>query len=112
MSRRGYDAGMNWSARFQSDPRFGQAVRFATGRPPWVLKATGVVGGIVFLIPLIALVVLLIGAFAVTAVAWFVFSTIARVIDAITGQGRSPEASPPADEPQDGRENVRVIHRS
>ncbi len=103
---------MSWSARFQSDPRFGQAVRFATGRPPWVLKATGVVGGVVFLVPLIALAVLLAGAFAVTAVAWFVFSAIARVIDAVTGQGRSPDASPPTDERDDGRENVRVIHRS
>lgn len=103
---------MNWSTRFQSDPRFGQAVRLTTGRPPWVLKATGVVGGVVFLIPLVALAVLLIAAFAVTALAWVLFSAIARVIDALTGQGRATgvpgQPQPPAD---DGRDNVRVIHR-
>lgn len=102
---------MNWSTRFQTHPQFGQAARFATGRPPWVLKATGLVAVLVFAIPLIALALLMIAALFITAVAWFVFSTIARVFDALTGQGRSngvpPE--PPAD---DGRENVRVINRS
>ena len=100
---------MPWTSRFESDPRFGQAVRFATGRPPWVLKATGVVGAIFFFIPLVVVAVLLIAAFAVTALAWVVFSTIARVIDAITGQGDARSAEPIPED--DGRENVRVIHR-
>lgn len=101
---------MDWHTRFQSHPQYGQAVRFATGRPAWVLKATGAVAAVVFLVPLIALALLMIAALAVTAAAWVVFSAIARVIDAITGQGGAParETSPPAD---DGRENVRVIHR-
>ena len=110
-ARLGYDARMSWSTRFQTHPQFGQAVRFATGRPPWVLKATGFVAVIVFAIPLIALALLMIAALFITAVAWFVFSTIARVIDVITGQGQDegPDTRPPAD---DGRENVRVINRS
>lgn len=102
---------MNWSARFQSHPQFGQAVRFATGRPPWVLKATGFVAVIVFAIPLIALALLMIAALFITGVAWVVFSFIARVIDALAGYGNTntPAQTPPAD---DGRENVRVINRS
>lgn len=101
---------MNWQTRFQSNPQFSQAVRFATGRPPWVLKATGAVALVMFLIPLIALAVLLVGAFAVTAVAWFIFSTIARIVDAITGQGSRQPAEPGMSD-EEGRENVRVINR-
>jgi|GEM_PF-2493200 len=102
---------MKWSSRFESHPQFGQAVRFATGRPPWVLKATGFVAVVVFAIPLIALALLMIAALLITALAWFVFSTIARVIDALTGQGQGgvPTQGPPASE---GRENVRVVNRS
>ncbi len=102
---------MNWSTRFQSHPQFGQAARLATGRPPWVLKATGLVAAIVFAIPLIALALLMIAALFITAVAWVVFSFIARVVDTLTGQGSGgPQMpSPPAD---DGRENVRIINRS
>lgn len=102
---------MNWSNRFQSHPQFAQATRFATGRPPWVLKATGLVAVIVFAIPLIALALLMLAALLITGVAWVVFSFIARTIDAITGQGRSsgPKQGPP---PEDGRENVRVMNRS
>lgn len=102
---------MNWSSRFQTHPQFGQAVRFATGRPPWVLKATGFVAVLVFAIPLIALALLMIAALFITAVAWVVFSFIARIIDTLTGQGRVQQqpSSPPA---EDGRENVRVINRS
>lgn len=102
---------MNWSTRFQSHPQFGQAVRFATGRPTWVLKATGAVAVLVFAIPLIALALLMLAAFFVTAVAWVGFTFLARVIDAVTGQGLSQgqAPTPPAD---DGRENVRVMNRS
>lgn len=102
---------MNWSTRFQTHPQFGQAVRFATGRPPWVLKATGLVAVVVFAIPLIALGLLMLAALFLTAVAWFVFTTVARVIDTLTGQGSGepPSPGPPA---EDGRENVRVINRS
>lgn len=102
---------MNWSTRFQSHPQFAQATRFATGRPPWVLKATGIVAVLVFAIPLIALALLMLAALFLTAVAWVVFSFIARVIDSITGQGqpKGPAPPPPQD---DGRENVRVVNRS
>ena len=110
-ARLGYDARMKWSSRFQSHPQFGQAVQFATGRPPWVLKATGFVAVIVFAIPLIALALLMIAALFITAVAWFVFSAIARGIDAVVGQVRSAGANP-APPTDDGRENVRVINRS
>jgi hypothetical protein len=111
IARLGYDVRMNWSARIQSHPQFGQAVRFATGRPPWVLKATGFVAVLVFAIPLIALTLLMIAAVFLTGVAWVVFSFIARVIDALSGYGKvqSPTQTPPAD---DGRENVRIINRS
>ncbi|MBX2851758.1 MAG: hypothetical protein KTR15_08445 [Phycisphaeraceae bacterium] len=102
---------MNWSSRFQTHPQFGQAVRFATGRPPWVLKATGLVAMLVFAIPLIALALLMISALFITAVAWFVFSTIARVIDALTGQSQA-EGTDPGPPVDDGRENVKVINRS
>lgn len=107
----GYDVRMNWSSRFQSHPQFAQATRFATGRPPWVLKATGFVAVLVFAVPLIALALLMLAALFITAVAWVVFSFIGRVIDALTGQGPSagPRHTPPAD---DGRENVRVMNRS
>ena len=108
-ARDGYDARMNWSTRFQSHPQFGQAVRFATGRPPWVLKATGAVAVLVFAIPLIALALLMLAALFITGVAWVVFSFIARVVDAVTGNGSAPLArGGPAD---DGRENVRVMNR-
>lgn len=102
---------MKWSTRFQSHPQFSQAARFATGRPVWVLKATAVVAVIVFAIPLIALALLMIAALLITAVAWVVFSFIARIIDTLTGQGsvQQPSSTPPA---EDGRENVRVINRS
>lgn len=106
----GYDVLMNWTSRFQSHPQFAQAVRFTTGRPPWVLKATGLVALAVFAIPLIALALLMIAALFITAVAWVVFSAIARVIDAVTGQGK-PAGAPPAQPTNDGRENVRVINR-
>ena len=109
-SRLGYDVCMSWSSRFQSHPQFAQAVRFTTGRPPWVLKATGFVAVIVFAIPLIVLALLMIAALFITAVAWVVFSTIGRIVDALTGQGRPTDAAQaqPAD---DGRENVRVVNR-
>ena len=101
---------MNWSTRFQSHPQFSQAARFATGRPAWVLKATGLVAVVVFAIPLIALALLMLAALFITAVAWFVFSTIARVIDAVTSSGAAtPPQATPGDE---GRENVRVMNRS
>lgn len=102
---------MKWSSRFESHPQFGQAVRFATGRPPWVLKATGLVGAIVFAIPLIALALLMVAALFITALAWVVFSAIARIIDTITGQGGG-QAPAPGPSENDGRENVRVINRS
>lgn len=100
---------MSWSSRFQSHPQFGQAVRFATGRPPWVLKATGLVAVVVFAVPLIALALLMLAALFITAVAWVLFSSMARVVDALTGQGQ-PDTSPTPPE-QDGRENVRVMDR-
>lgn len=101
---------MNWSTRFQSHPQFAQATRFATGRPPWVLKATGFVAVLVFAIPLIALALLMLAALFITAVAWVVFSTLGRIIDTLTGQGQAPSATPTPQD--DGRENVRVVHRS
>lgn len=100
---------MKWSSRFQSHPQFSQAVRLTTGRPPWVLKATGTVAVIVFAIPLIALALLMLAALFLTAVAWVVFSAIARAIDTLTGQRSQTPASPPED---DGRENVRVMNRT
>ena len=106
-----YDVRMNWSARVQSHPQFGQAVRFATGRPPWVLKATGFVAVLVFAIPLIALALLMIAALFLTGVAWVVFSFIARIIDALTGYGKA-DTPAPTPSTEDGRENVRVINRS
>ena len=102
---------MRWTSRFESDPRFGQYVRLATGRPPWVLKATGLVAVCVFAIPLIALALLLIAAVALTATAWVIFSFIARVIDALTGRGKPAPDPPTTPNEDDGRENVRVIHR-
>lgn len=105
---------MPWHARFQSNPQFAQVVRVATGRPPWVLKATGAVALVVLCVPLVALAVLMVAAVAVIAAAWVVFSAIARVIDFVTGQGgHTPKpADEPAQAPDDqGRENVRVIHR-
>lgn len=102
---------MNWSTRFQSNPQFAQATRFATGRPPWVLKATGFVAVLVFAIPLIALALLMLAALFITAVAWVVFSFIGRVIDTLTGYGK-PSQTPSAPPAEDGRENVRVINRS
>ncbi|MEM6505195.1 MAG: hypothetical protein AAF711_06985 [Planctomycetota bacterium] len=101
---------MKWSSRFQSHPQFSQAARLATGRPPWVLKATGAVAVVVFAIPLIALAVLMIAALFITGVAWVLFSFIARIIDTLTGQGR-PDPPKNADPLDDGRENVRVINR-
>lgn len=106
----GYDVYMNWSTRFQSHPQFAQATRFATGRPPWVLKATGMVAVFFFVIPLIALALLMLAALFITAVAWVVFSAIARIIDTLSRQGQA--ASTPPDPQDDGRENVRVVHRS
>ncbi|MEO0475900.1 MAG: hypothetical protein AAF085_08020 [Planctomycetota bacterium] len=52
----------------------------------------------------------MLAALFITGVAWVVFSAIARVIDAITGQGqpKAPTSEPSED---DGRENVRVIQR-
>lgn len=102
---------MNWSSRFQSHPQFGQAVRFATGRPPWVLKATGFVAVLVFAIPLIALALLMLAALFITGVAWVLFSFVARIIDTLTGQG-GDAAHTPSPSADDGRENVRVINRS
>lgn len=106
----GYDVHMKWSTRFQSHPQFAQATRLATGRPPWVLKATGMVAVFVFAIPLVALALLMLAALFITAVAWVVFSAIARIIDTFTGQGRAGSTTP--DPQHDGRENVRVVHRS
>lgn len=105
---------MKWHARFQSNPQYAHVVRLATGRPPWVLRATGTVAVVVLCVPLIALAVLMAAAVAVIATAWVVFSAIARVIDAVTGQGSAkPDTPDPHTAPgDDGRENVRVIHRS
>lgn len=106
---------MKWTRRFESHPQFGQAVRFATGRPPWVLKATGVVAVLAFAVPVIAAVILLIAAGLITTLAWTVFSAIGRVVDAITGQGKPPDLTDleAQQSPQeDGRDNVRVIHRT
>lgn len=103
---------MAWYHQMQSDPRYGQYVRLATGRPPWVLKATAVVAVVTFAIPLVALALLLLAALAVTGVAWVIFSFIGRVLDAVTGKTVSSAEDlaphPPADE---GRENVRVVER-
>lgn len=101
---------MQWSTRFQSYAPFGQAVRLATGRPSWVLRATGLVAAIVFLVPLLALAVLMIAAAIVTALSWMIFNTIASVIDAFAG-GRHPDAPGPQTPSDDGRENVRVVQR-
>lgn len=110
--RLSYHRDMNWSARFQSHPQFEQATRFATGRPPWVLKATGMVAILVFAIPLAVLVVLMIVAVCITSLAWIVFSTIARMVDACAGQGPPHDPASGASRPKhDGRENVRVIQR-
>lgn len=111
-TRREYHVGMRWSSRFESHPQFGQAVRFATGRPPWVLKATGLVAVFVFLVPLLALALLMLAALLITGLAWVVFSAIARVIDAATGQGSSIDPSMHAPPGGDGRENVRIVDRS
>lgn len=106
-----YDACMRWTHRFESHPQFGQAVRFATGRPPWVLKATGLIAVLAFAIPVAAAVVLLIAAGLVTALAWTVFSAIGRVLDALTGRGRAKTGSQTPEPASDGRENVRVMNR-
>ncbi len=101
---------MNWQTRFQTNPQLSQAVRLATGRPAWVLKATGAVALVVFLLPLIALAVLMFAALFVTALAWVLFSTIARILDTITGRS-TPTTPNPATPDNDGRDNVRVIQR-
>lgn len=75
-----------------------------------MLKATGLVAVVVFAIPLIALALLMLAALFITSVAWVVFSTIARVIDALTGQADPSQKSHAAPE-SDGRENVRIIDR-
>lgn len=103
---------MRWTRQFESHPQFGQAVRFATGRPPWVLKATGIVAVLAFALPVVAAVVLLIAAGMVTMLAWSVFSAVGRVLDAVTGQGRVKSDTPTPQPTGDGRENVRVVHRS
>lgn len=90
-------------------------MRFATDRPFWVLKATGLIAVLAFALPVLAAVVLLIAAGLVTLLAWTVFSAISRVIDALTGQGQSKtneQPAQPAQPTEDGRENVRVIKRS
>ncbi len=102
---------MAWYHDMQSDPRYGQYVRLATGRPPWVLKATAVVAVVTFAIPLVALALLLLAALAVTAVAWVIFSFIGRVLDALTGKTVDPDALSPTPPGDDGRENVRVVER-
>lgn len=101
---------MKWSSSFQSHPQFGQAMQYATGRPAWVLKATGVVATLVFAVPVIALALLVFAAALVTATAWIVFNLIAKLIEPFVGQSQSASnaASPHGD---DGRENVRVIQR-
>ncbi|MFI4859778.1 MAG: hypothetical protein ACIAXF_03750 [Phycisphaerales bacterium JB063] len=102
---------MAWYRDMQSDPRYGHYVRLATGRPPWVLKATAVVAVVTFAIPLIALALLLLAALAVTAVAWVIFSFFGKLIDALTGKTVTPEDLAPRPAPDDGRENVRVVER-
>lgn len=103
---------MRWTHRFESHPQFGQAVRFATGRSPWVLKATGLVAVLAFAVPVAAAVILLIAAGLVTALAWTVFSAIGRALDALTGRGRAKTQSQAPEPADDGRENVRVMNRS
>lgn len=100
---------MNWQSRFQSNPQFAQAVRLATGRSSWVLKATGLVAVVVFLLPLFALLVLVFAALLVIAIAWVLFSSIDRVIQRFTGGASPHHRTAPTD---DGRENVRIINRS
>lgn len=102
---------MAWYHDMQSDPRYGQYVRLATGRPPWVLKATAVVAIVTFAIPLVALALLLLAALAVTAVAWVIFSFIGRVLDALTGKTVNADTLTDPPTPSDGRENVRVVDR-
>jgi len=94
---------MAWYARIQQHPQFASIVRRTTGRPPWVLKLTAVVGVIVFAMPVIALALLLAVALGVTTLTWFVLSFISKIVDKFTGQGKG------TDKPRaDGRENVTV----
>ncbi|MEM9415984.1 MAG: hypothetical protein AAGA29_10990 [Planctomycetota bacterium] len=102
---------MAWYNDMQADPRYGQYVRLATGRPPWVLKATAVVAIVTFAIPLVALALLLLAALAVTAVAWVIFSFFGKLIDTLTGKTVSPEDLAQHTPADDGRENVRVVER-
>lgn len=115
---------MQWGSRFQSDPRYERFVRVTTGRPSWVLRATGTIAVALFILPVVAFAVFAVAALAVTLLAWVLFSAIARVIDAVTGSGGSGAMSTPnahatgsqttSDPPPSdasGRENVRVIHR-
>lgn len=106
-----YDARMQWRSGFRSHPRFAQATRFVTGRPAWVLKATGLVAVLAFIVPVLAAGVLLIAAGLITAVAWTVFSTLGRLTDAITGQSKPADRGMHQGPQSDGRENVRVMHR-
>lgn len=101
-----YHDAMAWTSRFDSHPQFGQAIRYATGRSSWVLKATGAVAALALLVPAIALALLLAAAAMVIFTAWVVFSAIDRLLRAFTpgDASQSPE--------DDGRENVRVIQRS
>lgn len=102
---------MAWYHQIQSDPRFGSYVRLATGRSPWVFKATAGVAVIAFALPLLASALLLLAALAVTGVAWVIFSFVGRVIDTLTGKTASAEDLAPTPPVDDGRENVRVVER-
>lgn len=86
-------------------------MRYATGRPPWVLKATGAVAVLAFAVPVLAAGLLLIAASLITMLAWVVFSAVGKVIDTLTA-GYRPSSSDQSKQPaDDGRENVRVIHK-
>lgn len=101
---------MRWNAAFQSHPRYEQAIRFTTGRPSWVLRATGWVAVVVFAVPLIAAALMLLAAGVLTACAWVGFSAIARLIESLTGAGASKGSGHPSSR-DEGRENVRVVQR-
>jgi len=107
-----YNAGMNWQAQFQNDPRFSHMHARVRRHPAWVVKAAVGVALLIVLVPLLAMVLLIALALAVGLLVFVVLSFVASLIEsfaALLGGGGGAGPVAPQD---DGRRNVRVVDRS